>query len=79
MKMEIEPVRSFSADEIKNIRTANNLTQLNFATALGVSKKAVEAWESGRNIPNGSVCRLLSMLEKDPRLFKKYCMITKTV
>lgn len=71
----IEPVRSFSGEEVKSIRISANLTQLAFAAVLGVSKKAVEAWECGRNTPSGSACRLLSMMEKDPNLPKKYGFI----
>ena len=56
----IEPVRSFSGEKVRNIRISANLTQLAFAAVLGVSKKAVEAWECGRNTPSGSACRLLS-------------------
>lgn len=48
------------------------MTQVMFAEFLGVSKKAVEAWECGRNNPNGSVCRLLSMLERNPELPEMY-------
>lgn len=68
----IEPVRAFSSEEVKAIRISANLTQLEFAAVLGVSKKAVEAWECGRNTPSGSACRMLSMMEKDPDFPKKY-------
>ena len=70
--MRIEPVRSFSGGEVKAIRISANLTQLAFAAVLGVSKKAVEAWECGRNTPSGPACRLLSIMEKDPELPEKY-------
>lgn len=44
----IEPVRSFSSKEVRDIRISVNLTQIAFAAVLGVSKKTVEAWECGR-------------------------------
>ena len=68
----IEPVRSFSSKEVRDIRISVNLTQIAFAAVLGVSKKTVEAWECGRNTPSGSACRLLSMMEKAPDLPEKY-------
>lgn len=48
--------------EIKQIREDLNLTQKNFALVLGVSPKTVEAWESGRNIPQGTAQRFLQIL-----------------
>jgi putative transcriptional regulator len=37
-----------------------------FAKFMGVSVKTVEAWESGRNHPEGTACRLLTMTSNDP-------------
>lgn len=70
--MRIEHVKSYSGSDAKRIRLSLKLTQIMFAEFLGVSKKTVEAWEAGRNDPNGSVCRLLSMLENDPQLPERY-------
>jgi putative transcriptional regulator len=66
------PVRAFSSDEVKSIRQAANMTQTIFAACLGVSKKTVEAWESGRNQPSGAASRLLSVMEDDPFVFERY-------
>lgn len=33
---------------------------------MGVSIKTVEAWEAGRNHPDGAACRLLYLTQKDP-------------
>lgn len=64
--LSIKPVESFSAEDIKSIRLATGLTQVLFAKYMGVSPKTVEAWESGRNHPEGTACRLLTMTQKDP-------------
>ena len=64
--MSIYPVDSFSANDIKEIRLSTGLTQFLFAKFMGVSIKTVEAWESGRNHPEGTACRLLSLTKKDP-------------
>ena len=42
------------------------MTQAIFAAYMGVSKKTVEAWESGHNHPAGAACRLLSITKADP-------------
>ena len=53
----------FHDKQIKQIREDLNLTQRNFAFILGVSTKTVEAWESGRNIPQGTAQRFLQLLK----------------
>ena len=53
------------------------MTQYIFAGAMGVSQKTVEAWEAGRNVPNGPASRMLSMLKSDPDLLEKYHIVTK--
>jgi len=65
-KMTIEPIRHFDAKEIRNIRMNTGMTQHVFAEYMGVSVKTVEAWESGKNHPIGSACRLLHLTQTDP-------------
>lgn len=62
----IEPVAVFDASEIKSIRNSTGLTQNLFAKYMGVSVKTVEAWEAGRNHPDGAASRLLYLTKKDP-------------
>nr|DAQ86948.1 MAG TPA: putative transcriptional regulator [Caudoviricetes sp.] len=64
--LEIAPLDTFDALEIKIIRQSTGLTQKKFACFIGVSVKTVEAWESGRNHPDGAACRLLALTKKDP-------------
>ena len=40
------------------------MTQATLANYLGVSKKTVEAWETGRTHPTGPAYRLLEILEQ---------------
>ena len=60
----IAPARKFSSDDIRSIRQKNHLTQSILAKYLCVSKKTIEAWESGRNTPNGPSSRLLELLDR---------------
>lgn len=64
-KVVIKPVPYFSPREIKDIRHSLNLTQESFAQVMGVKKKTVEKWESGKNSPMGPACRLLGILKTD--------------
>ncbi|MBP3300072.1 MAG: helix-turn-helix domain-containing protein [Clostridia bacterium] len=64
--LTVEPVEKFKPEEIRTIRKNTGLTQMLFAKYMGVSVKTVEAWESGRNHPEGAACRLLAMTQKDP-------------
>ena len=64
--LQIADVDSFSASEIREIRKKTGLTQLCFAKYMGVSVKTVEAWESGKNHPEGSSCRLLTLTRSNP-------------
>ena len=66
----IVPLEEFSPSEIKTIRKNAGMTQRLFAEFLGVSLKTVEAWESGRNRPNGTACRLLSLTKDNPQFPK---------
>ncbi|SHF07140.1 helix-turn-helix domain-containing protein [Schwartzia succinivorans] len=62
--IEVDEVKTFTPSEIKAIRLQNNLTQNLMAKFLCVSKKTVEAWESGKNKPNGPSSRLLELLAR---------------
>ena len=76
-KVTYTPVRSFSADEIKEIRAQLGMTQRIFAGAMGVSIKTVEAWETGTSHPSGTACRMLELLEQDGMLFERYSIVTR--
>lgn len=54
--LTIAPVDSFTPGEIKEIRNRTGLTQVLFAKYMGVSVKTVEAWEAGKNHPEGTAC-----------------------
>ena len=75
--MSVEPVPEFEATEIKSIRNELGMTQVLFAGFMGVSPKTVEAWEAGRNMPDGPARRILSMLKVDPGLPQKLNIVAK--
>ncbi|MBP3296725.1 MAG: helix-turn-helix domain-containing protein [Lachnospiraceae bacterium] len=60
----ILPVKKYTNVEIRSIRNKSGMTQATLANYLGVSKKTVEAWETGRTHPTGLAYRLLEILEQ---------------
>jgi putative transcriptional regulator len=71
-KIAVKPVESFSSEDIKQIRNSVGLSQVIFASSLGVSKKTVEAWERGRNTPAGPSRRLLQLIRDNPEVIEQY-------
>lgn len=62
---EVKP--SFAPAEIRQIRLNANMTQGIFAAVIGVTPKAVEAWEGGRSKPDGAARRTIGLLQENPR------------
>ena len=71
-KIAVKPVESFSSEDIKQIRKRVGLSQVIFASSLGVSKKTVEAWERGINSPEGPSRRLLQLIRDNPEVIEQY-------
>ena len=61
--LEIKPVKHYSAAEARAVRIRTGVSQAVFAKAMGVSKKTVEAGESGVNTPSGSASRMLALFD----------------
>lgn len=78
-KIMIKPVPAFTAQDVKEIRKKVDMTQTVFAQMLGVSKKTIEAWEAGTNVPNGSAMRLLQLFSENPSLAKEELFVEDEV
>ena len=72
ISLTIKPVVDYSNDDIKRIRQRTGLSQVMFAGSLGVSPKTVEAWENGRNKPEGASRRLLEIVRDDPGFLRRF-------
>lgn len=68
VKLNLEP-RQYTGSEIKWTRERLRVSQAVFARLMGVSAKAVEAWEGDTNVPTGPVCRLLEEININPMGF----------
>ena len=77
-KISISPVcETITVDEIKETRRKLGMSQGVFAVVLGVSKKTVESWESGRYTPDGAARRLISIMRTDPTFPEKYGIVQR--
>ena len=77
-RLRIDPVRdTISAEEIKSVRSSLKMSQGVFASVMGVSKKTVESWETGRYNPDGAARRLLSVMQKDPSFPERYDIVQR--
>jgi putative transcriptional regulator len=70
-KVFVEPVSHWNARNVLALRQDLNISQSLFAIVLGVSKKTVEAWESGKNTPNGSASRLMEIISNEKDLLAR--------
>ena len=60
-------VTEFPEPEVKGIREKTGLSQVRFASLIGVSKRTLENWEQGRRHPTGPAKALLRIVEADPQ------------
>jgi putative transcriptional regulator len=58
----LTPVRHLNADEIRDIRERENVSQVVFANYLNVSKGVISQWERGEKQPSGTSLKLLSLV-----------------
>ena len=76
--LPVSPVcKTISPEEIRATRERLKMSQSVFALAIGVSKKSVESWESGRYTPDGAARRLISIMQKDPSFLEKYDILQR--
>lgn len=60
----LPPVKEYSAEQIKRIRTRVKASQGVFAAYLNISKSTVQKWEQGAKKPNGPSLKLLNLVSE---------------
>ena len=60
----LPPVKKYSPQQIKRIRTKNKVSQAVFAAYLNTSKSTIQKWEQDQKKPNGPSLKLLNLVEK---------------
>ena len=62
--MCLPPVKNYTAEDIKRIRTSQRVSQPVFAAYLNVTKSTVAQWEQGDKKPRGPSLKLLDLVER---------------
>lgn len=73
----VDELQDFTPQEIRSIRISAKMTQSLFAMVIGVSIKTVEAWEGGRNKPDGAARRLIGLLKKNSKFADEAGIVTR--
>ena len=76
--IRVTELEEMDADAIRKLRQKLHLSVALFADVLGVSSKTVNAWESGRNVPQGSSLRLMNMLSRYPDILVETRTVVET-
>lgn len=63
--------RSLPAVNVAEVRAELSMTQKAFAEVLGVSRRTVEAWESGKSTPTPTAKKLMYLIQEDHSLVQK--------
>lgn len=67
--LDLDPM-TYDAAAVKATRKILGASQAIFAQFLGVSVKAVHAWEQDANTPNGSACRFMDEIRRNPEYWR---------
>lgn len=66
VELDLRP-KEFDAEDVKVIRHKLNVSQAVFGKLCGVSVQLVSAWEQGTKRPSGPACRVLEMMDANPK------------
>lgn len=73
--VEKEEILTGARWEIMAARARSGLSQSEFASSLGVSKRTLENWEQGRSEPTGAARRLLQLAARFPDTVERLATI----
>ena len=59
-----------SGKEVAELRKFLDLTQVDFANAMGISVYTLRNWEQGRRVPEGPALALLRIAARHPRIIR---------
>ena len=59
------------ANEVAQARQKSGLSQMQFAEALGISKRTLQEWEQGRRSPSGAAQTLIRIAKRHPEVVRE--------
>jgi putative transcriptional regulator len=62
------PTEGVEADHVRRLRTRAGLTQVAFATRIGVPVETLRNWEQGKRTPRGPARALLKLIDNAPHI-----------
>lgn len=68
---EASRMTRYAVEDVKAIRTQLQVSQVEFAAALGTSVDTIKSWEKKRRNPTGLAAKVLSAIKDNPALFKE--------
>ena len=69
VQLDLDP-RSYTKEDVKEVRDLLGLSRALFARFLGVSVNAVRSWENGGIKPSNMACRFLDEIRLRPEAFQ---------
>lgn len=64
----------YEVADVKAIRATLNVSQQEFADALGTSLDTVKSWEGRRRNPTGLAAKVLATIQDDPSVYQQLSM-----
>ena len=61
----------FEIADVKSIRDSLQISQAEFAKALGTSVDTIKSWESRRRNPTGLAAKVLATIQDNPNFYQK--------
>lgn len=68
---ETANVSRFELADVKAIRASLNVSQIEFAKALGTSVDTIKSWETKRRNPTGLAAKVLATIKENPTFYKE--------
>lgn len=69
--IEASRMTCYAVEDVKAIRTQLQVSQVEFAAALGTSVDTIKSWEKKRRNPTGLAAKVLGAIKDNPALFKE--------
>jgi putative transcriptional regulator len=70
-RKEASRITRFEITDVKSIRDSLQVSQAEFAKALGTSVDTIKSWESRRRNPTGLAAKVLAIIQDNPSFYNE--------